>query len=627
MKNRKIISTTAEISMLLVLLLIAFPVTSKPLNAAPQMQWVDDKIGLNGSYIDTLTVRFIPSLDSLLLALKVGEVDVITPMLNYQMAMALNGTENIGVSVASVPENGIVCINLGNGPDSTTVPGTYYALSNLKFRQALNYAIGDKQWMKEIYGTFNDLDNGWIGKMYGDWYDPGVVVPQDFDKARELLDEAGFKVGPDGWRRTPDDQEIHIIVQYNAAIPEESLVWQRVTLWWREELQINADMRGLPFATLCTNGFALRKYDIMGLSGRWNTPSPEYPLTVWLLSTAGANIQGYSNERFDELAHIAEFSPDPAEAKKAVHEMNRIITEDLPGWTFGYLKAANAYRTDEFSHWVNQPGKGIWYSHWNALNVRLKNGLMGGNLVIGCDKEETLINPQHSACADVCRFYSKLVYSSLIQQDSPWEMLNEDLTPDLAESWKIEDATVAGEDGQVITFNLRQDVYWHDGVKFTSEDIAWNIKMYGGPCFPGMGDLNRNCKYIDHVETPDDYTVKVYVTEKSSWWPLWLGVHYVLPKHIYKDLGEELCTFTGLDPAPVGTGPFKFVSYTAGVSMVFEKNPDYYRPAKAAPIDVTEPTPEPTIDTRMIVISAVAIVVVLGVIALALKRKKKKGTR
>jgi hypothetical protein len=124
----------------------------------------------------------------------------------------------------------------------------------------------------------------------------------------------------------------------------------------------------------------------------------------------------------------------------------------------------------------------------------------------------------------------------------------------------------------IIRFTLRDGVRWHDGVPFTSADVAFTYRaiMDEKVASPRRSDFDL----VSSVETPDPLTVVVrYKKPFSPALLSWMGA--ILPEHL---LGK-------LDPAkwpeaynrkPIGTGPFKFGSWKTNEYIRLVKNPDYF---------------------------------------------------
>ena len=148
--------------------------------------------------------------------------------------------------------------------------------------------------------------------------------------------------------------------------------------------------------------------------------------------------------------------------------------------------------------------------------------------------------------------------------------LDEQLSPvpELAERWTIED------DGRTYRFALRRGVTWHDGRPFTSADVKFTFEQvllkYHSRTRAALQDL------LERVDTPDDYTAIFRLRRPYS--PLLQRLDVVeasiIPKHQYA--GQDLLAGEATHH-PVGTGPFRFVSYAPADRVVLERNAGYFR--------------------------------------------------
>ena len=142
------------------------------------------------------------------------------------------------------------------------------------------------------------------------------------------------------------------------------------------------------------------------------------------------------------------------------------------------------------------------------------------------------------------------------------------MAPCLAESWTM------AEDGLSYEFVLRAGVRFHNGEPMTAEDVKFSFERYRGASHQLMKDR------VAAVETPDALRVRFRLKQP---WPDFLtfytgasGAGWIVPKKYVERVGEE-----GFKKAPVGAGPYKFVSFTPGVELVCEAFEGYWRKVPA----------------------------------------------
>src|SRR5438067_8150217 len=139
------------------------------------------------------------------------------------------------------------------------------------------------------------------------------------------------------------------------------------------------------------------------------------------------------------------------------------------------------------------------------------------------------------------------------------------LAPSLAESWTV------SPDSLVYEFVLRRGVKFHNGEPVTAEDVKFSVERYRGA---GAGPFKTRIAAIDVVDPQ-----RVRFRFKQPW-PDFLtffgtpatGAGWVVPKKYVEKVGDD-----GFKRAPIGAGPYKFVSFNPGVELVLEANEHYWR--------------------------------------------------
>ena len=179
-----------------------------------------------------------------------------------------------------------------------------------------------------------------------------------------------------------------------------------------------------------------------------------------------------------------------------------------------------------------------------------------GVLRIGIGTSLSRLDPLMTTIGDEY-IYDNLVFNGLTRMAA-------DLTtqPDLAERW---DYT---PDLKRWTFHLRQGVKFHDGSAFTAADVVAMVHRLIDPATNAPSRSNYDM--IAGVEAPDDHTAVFTLSVPYG------GLADILTDRQVKIVPRD--KVAQLPTAPVGTGPFKFVSYTPGDRMVLARNPDYFEP-------------------------------------------------
>ncbi len=184
-------------------------------------------------------------------------------------------------------------------------------------------------------------------------------------------------------------------------------------------------------------------------------------------------------------------------------------------------------------------------------------GLMGtmataqSQLVIGMQQEPTTLDPTADATASIDGIFTHNVFQSLTTVTESGEV-----QPDLAESWTI------SEDGLTYTFALVKGVKYHDGTDFDSGDVKFSFDraMAEDSVNPSKGIF----KSIDTVSVVDPNTVKIVLTKKDAF------LLFNMAKGDASIVAPESAETNKTNP--IGTGPFKFTSWTRGDRMILSKN-------------------------------------------------------
>jgi peptide/nickel transport system substrate-binding protein len=195
-----------------------------------------------------------------------------------------------------------------------------------------------------------------------------------------------------------------------------------------------------------------------------------------------------------------------------------------------------------------------------ALDQDLGDPEPGGLAVASVTSDFQAFNPVINSALVTMEVINFALFTPLIQYDD-----NLDVAPYLAESWELDDRGV--------TMRLRSDVLWHDGQPVTAEDVVFTF------------DLAKNREtasllesaYLTMVESAtvvDAHTVRFEFAAPHSqpmeafWWA-------PVPRHLLEGVPPAQLGQAAFNRQPVGSGPFRFVSWEAGQSVTLEANQQF----------------------------------------------------
>ncbi|MEJ5348129.1 MAG: ABC transporter substrate-binding protein [Desulfosoma sp.] len=223
-------------------------------------------------------------------------------------------------------------------------------------------------------------------------------------------------------------------------------------------------------------------------------------------------------------------------------------------------------------------------SFWPGLGTAAEQPVVGGTLIWGRGGDSVSLDLAQATDGESIKAGIQ-IYENLVKFGDN----SMDIEPQLATSWEV------SEDGLTWTFHLRKGVTFHDGTPFNAQAvydsfarvIDKNHPFYG---YGKWAYLNLSLGMVDQVKVVDEYTVQL-VTKKPyapllNNLALWL-CPIVSPKALaeYKDqIGMH----------PVGTGPFKFVSWVKDDQIILERNENYWGDKAKVDRIILKSIPEPS---------------------------------
>lgn len=207
-------------------------------------------------------------------------------------------------------------------------------------------------------------------------------------------------------------------------------------------------------------------------------------------------------------------------------------------------------------------------------------------LIIACDSKKSTINNRIviGISADVQTFSSlfafsyeesaiaDLLYPGLL--DFRWNPESGELDPYpmIAQSWQW------SEDSSYIKFYLRDDIFWSDGMKLTSEDVVFSYDVFSDPDVQSrlLGTFNQLSTDSDgHIDIEKVFKIispnelEIHFVENSVADLVKISIP-VIPEHIYSEISRDQIANSEINFNPVSSGPFKLKKWNRNQTITLE---------------------------------------------------------
>ena len=186
-----------------------------------------------------------------------------------------------------------------------------------------------------------------------------------------------------------------------------------------------------------------------------------------------------------------------------------------------------------------------------------------GVLRLAADQPVSSISYYYDPSPDTV-FESEAVYDSLVSYD----VKTGTIQPLLAKTWRRIDP-------QTLEFDLRDDVTWQDGAKFTAADVAYTLNFLSDP--KTVLRFKQNWSWIDKIEPLGDFRIRIHARQPTPYdLTRFAYVTTILPEHQAGTPQEKAYH-------PIGTGPYRATTVNDATGLVFERNPNFNHGNPAKP--------------------------------------------
>jgi peptide/nickel transport system substrate-binding protein len=329
-------------------------------------------------HIDEVVFRVYQNQDAVVAALRTGEIDFADSL----QANLFNSLQNQpDIETHSAVASGFTSVGINTGatvtiPDSDGNP----ALTDVNLRRALAMAVDKQELVDKVllgYGTVGSTIVPPTAAAFHLEPEGDAVIPFDIPGANALLDQSGYADSDgDGIREDPKTGEPLSFRLFSRSESEETQTAADFLVDWWSQIGVEANETSLTDTKL-TNVIFEGNFDIF-IWGWVPDPDPDFILSV--VSSSQLPPDGiwsdtfYSDETFDANYDLQKTILDTDERAALIKEMQAQIYEDVPYIVLYYDNVLQAYRSDRWTGFVQQPAQDgdllSTYGPYSFLSIR-----------------------------------------------------------------------------------------------------------------------------------------------------------------------------------------------------------------------------------------------------------------
>ena len=332
--------------------------------------------------VDEVVFRIYGNADALGQALKKGEIDFADSM-EANVWGSLEGEPGITKVSATYSGFNQLAFNTGAALDDGTAIGDGSPLlKDVKLRQALGWAIDRQALVDRVLGGSGSVGSTIIPPIYSTLHlDPANPVTYDPEKAKQLLDAAGYTVGDDGIRQDAQGNRLSFRL-FARSDSDNSVKSVEFIKGYLGAVGVETEVKAVSSDAL-TEIIGQGNFDMF----EWGwvvEPDPNYQLSTFTCANRSykdgdsilANLSDsfYCDEAYDALFDQQGAETDAAKRADLVKQMQQKLYDDAPYIITYYYDNLEAYRSDRFTGFVPQPSETgsllFQYGTWSYENVK-----------------------------------------------------------------------------------------------------------------------------------------------------------------------------------------------------------------------------------------------------------------
>ncbi|MEM9012838.1 MAG: ABC transporter substrate-binding protein [Pseudomonadota bacterium] len=369
-------------------------------------------------------------------------------------------------------------------------------------------------------------------------------------------------------------RQISIVTRPQAAQPAEFQFVNIIAQEWRK-LGLDVKVDVMPWEQMADLVWYNRDtWDTTGwqMVGRPERSDPdELIFNLYHSSTAptGYNFLGYENSEFDSVVEAQRVETDADKRQELLLQAQAILAEDQPAMMLAHPQSTFAFDNTiwDASTAVDQGGIGI-RNTWTFLQLTPLGEEQ--DIIVNSSDNIQGINPLWIS-GGTDSWITELVWDRLLR-----------IGPDgLPQPWAAE--SFEWVDETTITVTLRDDMMWHDGEPVTAEDVKFSFEAAMGDEAPMYKPFVGN---IASIETEGNLVTFTLTEPSAAFTTASLAKLNLIPKHVWEPVLTDLETKdenaeSYQEETPIGSGPYRFTSWTTNEEVVLEANAEHWAAPEA----------------------------------------------
>lgn len=192
----------------------------------------------------------------------------------------------------------------------------------------------------------------------------------------------------------------------------------------------------------------------------------------------------------------------------------------------------------------------------------------GGQVIVATQADVTTFNEYQSTGELGEADTIDLLFPLLMTEQADYQLHPPSFAPRLATSWEF------SSDNRTLTFHLRPEARWSDGVPVTAEDVRFTFLAQKDPRVDSLGMEMKD--FIKDVEVVDPHTVRFQFTRVYPYQLMDANDGHIVPAHAWGKVPFEKWHTTDFEKILVTAGPFRLVAHTPQQTIILERDPGYW---------------------------------------------------